>query len=88
MKHEQVKNIRKVARELGEVFTDEQLEAMITECEFICLVMARNPVFQIPCSSVSENHIHLSPRVVLSILAVGMCMQLTRTGMVKVSFTL
>lgn len=33
VEHEQIKNIRKVARDLGEVFTDEQLEAMINECE-------------------------------------------------------
>lgn len=34
VKLEQIKNVRKVARDLGEVFTDEQLEAMINECEF------------------------------------------------------
>lgn len=28
----QIKNVRKVARDLGEPFTDEQLEAMITIC--------------------------------------------------------
>lgn len=31
--HEQVKNLRKVSRDIGKTFTDEQLEAMIHECD-------------------------------------------------------